>query len=69
MDLDNNPNRNCALEFKSGWWYNECNYSNLNGKYLVGFHSSYGEGVDWAPWLGFNYSLKKTKMMIAPTTL
>ncbi|XP_076081340.1 microfibril-associated glycoprotein 4-like [Mytilus galloprovincialis] len=64
-DQDNDrSSRDCALTFKGAWWYNDCHYSNLNGKYLGGQHSSNSDGINWGTWKGFRYSLKSTKMMI-----
>ena len=54
----------CARKYVSGWWHAMCHYSNLNGPYLNGSHSNFGEGIQWAKWHGFFYSLKSTKMMI-----
>ena len=66
-DAQHNPcSRNCAEEYKGAWWYNCCHNSNLNGLYRRGHHTSYGDGVNWKLWKGFNYSLKKTEMKIRP---
>uniref|UniRef100_A0A1Y9H2C0 Fibrinogen C-terminal domain-containing protein n=1 Tax=Anopheles dirus TaxID=7168 RepID=A0A1Y9H2C0_9DIPT len=56
----------CALTFGSGWWFNSCAESNLNGKYyLEDPHSHKSTGILWESWLG-DYSLKAAKMMIRP---
>ncbi|CAG2233563.1 Angiopoietin-related protein 1,Ficolin-1-A,Angiopoietin-1,Fibrinogen C domain-containing protein 1,Ryncolin-1,Tenascin-N,Angiopoietin-related protein 7,Angiopoietin-related protein 6,Fibrinogen C domain-containing protein 1-B,Fibrinogen-like protein 1,Ficolin-1,Ficolin-1-B,Angiopoietin-4,Fibrinogen-like protein 1-like protein,Ryncolin-2,Techylectin-5B,Tenascin-R,Fibrinogen C domain-containing protein 1-A,Microfibril-associated glycoprotein 4,Fibrinogen-like protein A,Ryncolin-3,Angiopoietin-2,Tenascin-X,Fi len=68
MDKDNDVYKdNCAEQFKGGWWYDKCYFSNLNGFYLKGSHSTYGDGVNWYQWKGNNYSLKTTTMMIRRT--
>ena len=56
---------NCAVIYRGAWWYSDCHYSNLNGLYLAGPHTSYADGIDWQTWHGDFYSLKSSKMMIA----
>ncbi|XP_053677319.1 angiopoietin-2-like [Anopheles nili] len=55
----------CALTFGSGWWFNSCAESNLNGKYYLENPQNQSTGILWESWLG-NYSLKSAKMMIRP---
>nr|XP_029718455.1 angiopoietin-2-like [Aedes albopictus] len=56
----------CALTYGSGWWFNSCAESNLNGIYYAENPRSHkSTGILWEPWLG-DYSLKSTIMMIRP---
>ncbi|XP_058056113.1 angiopoietin-2 [Anopheles bellator] len=56
----------CALTYGSGWWFNSCAESNLNGKYYLDYPRSHkSTGVLWESWLG-DYSLKSSTMMIRP---
>lgn len=57
-DKDNDNNdaykyENCALTFKSGWWFNNCEDVNLNGEYSL-IEDYYGWGL----------SVKETTMKI-----
>jgi len=64
-DQDNDDyDRSCAQLYKSGWWYNGCHDSNLNGLYHGGYHSNHGDGVNWRTWRGFDYSQKFTEMKL-----
>ncbi|KAH8353630.1 hypothetical protein KR084_012332, partial [Drosophila pseudotakahashii] len=60
-DID--EEKNCAVHYKGAWWYYFCHESALTGVYG---DSSYGQGVLWSSWHGFNYSLKRAVMMIRP---
>ncbi|XP_070811606.1 ficolin-2-like [Pituophis catenifer annectens] len=57
---------NCAETFKGAWWYNACHYSNLNGKYWLGEHKTFADGVNWIKGKGYHYSYKHTEMKIRP---
>eukprot|EP00795_Rhopilema_esculentum_P017573 gene17573-9205_t len=63
-DLDS-----CAVQYHGAWWYKSCHYSNLNGKYLNGSHTSAGDGVNWWSFKGYFNSLKRTVMKIKPQTV
>jgi ficolin len=67
FDRDNeNYATSCAVQFKGAWWYVSCHYSNLNGFYYGGPHSSFADGVEWYTWTGYLYSLRFTEMKIRP---
>jgi len=66
-DQDNDAaSGSCAVRWKGGWWYKNCHYSNLNGPYLNGTHTSYADSVIWKEWKGYYYSLRLTEMKIKP---
>uniref|UniRef100_K7FGF4 Microfibril associated protein 4 n=1 Tax=Pelodiscus sinensis TaxID=13735 RepID=K7FGF4_PELSI len=56
--------QNCAALSSGAWWFKSCHFSNLNGFYLGGAHLSYANGLNWAQWKGFYYSLRKSEMKI-----
>ncbi|XP_065092001.1 angiopoietin-2-like [Ochlerotatus camptorhynchus] len=59
-----NGSFSCALTYGSGWWFNSCAESNLNGIYYSDNPKSHmSTGILWEPWLG-DYSLKSSIMMI-----
>ncbi|KAF8778061.1 Techylectin-5B like protein [Argiope bruennichi] len=68
IDIDHDfwEGGHCAKDHTGGWWYNQCEASNLNGKYLNGLNPHEYQGVYWHEWHGPSYSLMSTKMMIRP---
>ena len=68
IDRDNDARfgSNCALQYSSGpWWYNNCYYVSLNGKYYH-VHTSATGVIRWyVPGLSSSrFSLKKVSMKI-----
>ncbi|KAL7740842.1 hypothetical protein ACLKA6_013689 [Drosophila palustris] len=64
FDRDNDPDsRNCAEKYTGAWWYNDCHYSNLAGKYN---DNTASKGINWKEFRGWEYSLKRAVMMIRP---
>ena len=65
-DRDNDrASGNCAVSNTGAWWYNNCHYSNLNGKYL-GKNSYNWQGVLWHTFR-HTLSLKFTEMKLRPS--
>ena len=62
-DNDGRP-FSCAEKYSGAWWYYQCHYSNLNGLYLGGSHTSFADGVNWKTWRGYYYSLAVTEMKV-----
>lgn len=74
-DADNDLHReHCAAEMKSGWWFNGCFSSNLNGVYHKGWYTSRGssfpDGIVWFTMKESEYySAKKVEMKLRPKYL
>ncbi|XP_063854003.1 ficolin-1-like [Scylla paramamosain] len=66
QDNDVHDTINCAEKFRGAWWFSSCHASNLNGYQHRGNHSSHADGINWYSWHGWNYSLRRTSMMIRP---
>ena len=56
---------NCAIDYHGAWWYGNCYYSNLNGKYFKG-GLQHRIGIVWSHWKNNFYSLKRVNMKIRP---
>ena len=68
-DLDHDGSGdNCAVQYHGAWWYNQCYFANLNGKYRnVGPGDN--TGLEWWHWIrDHGYSLKHVSMKIRPHT-
>ncbi|XP_069737560.1 tenascin-X-like [Phaenicophaeus curvirostris] len=61
-DLQRRP-RPCAVAYTGAWWYRNCHYANLNGRYGV---TTGHQGVHWFPWKGFEFSIPFTEMKLRP---
>ena len=66
-DNDRLSGSSCAVTWTGAWWYNDCHYSNLNGKYLGNVKGN-GKGVDWWYFKGHHLSLKFTEMKLRPSS-
>uniref|UniRef100_A0A182W261 Fibrinogen C-terminal domain-containing protein n=1 Tax=Anopheles minimus TaxID=112268 RepID=A0A182W261_9DIPT len=52
----------CANGFVGAWWFFECYYSHLNGRYWNA-ENNRQPGIIWRTFRGLTYSLKSSKMM------
>ncbi|XP_063244875.1 angiopoietin-4 [Bacillus rossius redtenbacheri] len=60
---------NCASMLKGGWWWKSCGRG-LNGLYLNDPQDlTARQGIVWFRWRGWDYTLKKSVMMIKPRGL
>ena len=63
-DADNdNANYNCAEYYESGWWFNSCHGTNLNGQHTS--TSGLAHGIVWKSFAGWE-QLKFSEMKIRP---
>lgn len=65
-DYDALANESCAALCRGAWWYRACSQANLNGEYA---NFAMAQGVNWNPWLGWYYSLRRSEMKVRPTDL
>ncbi|XP_060591580.1 fibrinogen-like protein A [Ruditapes philippinarum] len=62
IDRDNDTYfRSCVYLFKGGWWYSDCQVSNLNGPYG---NVRCNRGMTWKQWRGNCVFMKFTEMKI-----
>ena len=61
-DNDKSQKTHCAKLYQSAWWYNDCYWSSLNGRYSQTSH-----GIQWSTWKQNTYSLKKSEMKTRPS--
>ena len=64
-DNDRDGGGNCAVARTGAWWYNDCQHSNLNGKYLGKGKNSW-QSVMWDSFRSTG-SLKFTEMKLRPS--
>uniref|UniRef100_A0A8B9QLW0 Tenascin-X n=1 Tax=Apteryx owenii TaxID=8824 RepID=A0A8B9QLW0_APTOW len=55
--------RPCAVSYTGAWWYRNCHYANLNGRYG---NPRDHQGINWFPWKGFEFSIPFTEMKLRP---
>lgn len=55
VTLDRDNASACAANYRGGWWYNQCHWSNLNGEW--GNETNYARGLSWRPWRGYYRSV------------
>ncbi|XP_077979452.1 angiopoietin-related protein 1-like [Glandiceps talaboti] len=69
-DNDERSSGSCAITCKGSWWYTACYNSNLNSLYREGgpYLATLWDGLDWLPWRGSHYSMKKVTMKIQRQT-
>ena len=62
---DPGPDSICSTS--TGWWFDACGPSNLNGMYYPQRQNTNRfNGIKWYYWKGSGYSLKATAMMVRP---
>ena len=67
-DNDLHETGNCAIYNSGAWWFNKCYSSHLNGPYSTSSRVERWIGVQWLPWKGDYYSLKRAEMKVRPNS-
>ncbi|XP_028667561.2 fibroleukin [Erpetoichthys calabaricus] len=73
-DNDMYPSGNCGSYYSSGWWFDACMASNLNGIYYNKKYKGVRNGIFWGTWHnisdgqpnGYKQAFKSVIMMIRP---
>ncbi|CAL1265616.1 unnamed protein product [Larinioides sclopetarius] len=68
-DNDRSSRYNCAKDRSSGWWFNYCMTSNLNGLAWKGPYkgtNDFNDGIEWQSFMGAKNSLISTEIKIRP---
>ncbi|XP_033647636.1 fibrinogen-like protein 1 [Asterias rubens] len=63
-DNDGGARLSCASSYMSGWWFNYCLKSNLNGVYYQTNPVEFNLGLQWDGWKDDYYSIKSSVMKI-----
>eukprot|EP00112_Aurelia_sp_Birch-Aquarium-sp1_P020532 Seg5312.1 transcript_id=Seg5312.1/GoldUCD/mRNA.D3Y31 product=Ryncolin-2 protein_id=Seg5312.1/GoldUCD/D3Y31 len=70
-DRDNDKfNYNCAVNWKGGWWYNDCLEAHLNGLFTIGLSSR--NNAEYMSWNTLNFErgdIFSCEMKLRPTGL
>lgn len=62
-DRDNDLNGgNCPILHGSAWWYNSCDYSDLNADYFAAAGAD--QSIEWTGLPGGGYNLKFVEMKV-----
>ena len=59
---DRENDHHCAHDRMAGWWFDQCNFSNLNGVYYPTGQTTDHTGITWSYWKGWTYSLNFVEM-------
>uniref|UniRef100_H3A3W7 Fibrinogen like 2 n=1 Tax=Latimeria chalumnae TaxID=7897 RepID=H3A3W7_LATCH len=73
-DNDKYPSGNCGAYYSSGWWFDACMSSNLNGKYYHHNYKGVRNGIFWGTWhnvpdehlSSYRQAFKTVRMLIRP---
>ena len=63
-DNDMTNTKVCTSIFHGAWWYNQCGYSNLNGKYFKNGERVDNKGIVWHTWKNNWKTMKRVSMKI-----